>query len=190
MVVFVLGGPGAGKGTQCKLLAKKFNFVHLSAGDLLREERARPGSQYGDLINEYIEQGKIVPMHITIGLLRRAMLEAGEERRFLVDGFPRDVAQGVEFERIVCPSKAMLFFSCPESVLTERLLERGLTSQRIDDNAASIHKRLETYRIQTLPVREWASAAGKLHDIDSSGPVPIVFDECCHVIEAILRPTQ
>lgn len=187
MVLFVLGGPGAGKGTQCKLLADKYHFVHLSAGDLLREERARPGSEYGDLINEYIEQGKIVPMHITIGLLRRAMIEAGEGGRFLVDGFPRDVEQGVEFERRVCGSKAMLFFSCPEAVLTERLLERGLTSQRIDDNAASIHKRLETYRLQTLPVREWARAAGKLNDIDSSGPVPLVFAECCKVMDEMLR---
>lgn len=99
-VVFVLGGPGAGKGTQCSLIAKQYGYRHLSAGDLLREERNRPGSQYGDLINEFIKEGQIVPMHITIGLLKNAMTADGGVR-FLIDGFPRDVPQGVEFERLV-----------------------------------------------------------------------------------------
>lgn len=106
-MVFVLGGPGAGKGTQCALLASRFGYRHLSAGDLLREERQRPGSEYGELINTYIRSGKIVPMHITIGLLERAMVASGRAK-FLIDGFPRDVAQGVEFERVVCPAGARL----------------------------------------------------------------------------------
>lgn len=100
MVIFVLGGPGAGKGTQSVLLAEKYGFLHLSAGDLLREERHRAGSQYGDLINSCIHDGKIVPMHITIGLLKRAMVESGRGK-FLIDGFPRDIAQGDEFEKLV-----------------------------------------------------------------------------------------
>ncbi len=102
-VIFFLGGPGAGKGTQCERLAKTFDYVHLSAGDLLREERHRPGSQYGDLINHYIAEGLIVPMQITIGLLKNAMLKSGKSR-FLIDGFPRDIAQGIEFERLVFKS--------------------------------------------------------------------------------------
>jgi UMP-CMP kinase len=100
VVIFVLGGPGAGKGTQCEKLGKKYGFTHLSAGDLLREERHRPGSEVGDLINTYIREGKIVPMHITIGLLKMAMLASGKHH-FLIDGFPRDVSQGMEFEKLV-----------------------------------------------------------------------------------------
>lgn len=99
-VIFVLGGPGAGKGTQCTKLASKYGIEHLSAGDLLREERNRAGSEVGDLINECIREGKIVPMHITIALLKKAMLARGG-RSFLIDGFPRDISQGQEFERLV-----------------------------------------------------------------------------------------
>lgn len=109
-MVFVLGGPGAGKGTQCALLAKRYDFCHLSAGDLLREERHRPGSECGELINEYIREGKIVPMHITIGLLKAAM-ERNGRGRFLIDGFPRDVLQGIEFERLVLCKKKSIFFN-------------------------------------------------------------------------------
>lgn len=83
-------GPGAGKGTQCAKLVKEFEFVHLSAGDLLREERNRPGSAYGELINNYIAEGQIVPMEITIALLHAAMVKSGS-KRFLIDGFPRKV---------------------------------------------------------------------------------------------------
>lgn len=70
-VIFVLGGPGAGKGTQCQLLVKDFGFVHLSAGELLREEQARPGSEFGALIDGHMRNGTIVPVEITCGLLER-----------------------------------------------------------------------------------------------------------------------
>mgnify|MGYP002785322553 CR=1 FL=1 len=86
-----------GKGTQCSRLEKEFGLVHLSAGDLLRAERNRPGSEYGELINSYIREGRIVPYEITIGLLRKAMVESGAHS-FLIDGFPRDIEQGVAFE--------------------------------------------------------------------------------------------
>lgn len=80
----------------------------------------------------------------------------------------------------------MLFFTCPEPVLMDRLLHRGKTSERIDDNVASIHKRLVTYREQTLPVKEWAHKAGKLHEIDSSGAVEDVFACCCSIFESYI----
>lgn len=127
-VIFVLGGPGAGKGTQCERLVKDYGFVHLSAGDLLRAEQNRTGSQYGDLIKSYIKEGKIVPSEITIALLENAMKAAlkvegngkvesdgveysvGEKHeskwkdgkgRFLVDGFPREMGQAVKFDESV-----------------------------------------------------------------------------------------
>lgn len=130
------------------------------AGDLLRAEQARAGSQFGAMIKEYITEGKIVPMEVTIKLLENAMRaamssEAGEAkeagassgvkgipaRRFLVDGFPRQMDQAVKFDETVCPSSLVLFLVCPEAILQERLLERGKTSGRDDDNAASIKKR-------------------------------------------------
>jgi UMP-CMP kinase len=88
-VVFVLGGPGAGKGTQCANLVRDYGFVHLSAGDLLRAEQDRKGSEFGELIKGYIKDGKIVPMEVTVALLENAMRDAvdsGKGRKFLVDG--------------------------------------------------------------------------------------------------------
>lgn len=90
-VIFVLGGPGAGKGTQCANLVSDYGFKHLSAGDLLREEQDRPGSEFGEMIKTYIKEGTIVPMEVTIQLLENAMkssIEGGENPKkwFLIDG--------------------------------------------------------------------------------------------------------
>jgi UMP-CMP kinase len=88
-VVFVLGGPGAGKGTQCANLVADYGFKHLSAGDLLREEQDRPGSEFGQLIKDYIREGNIVPMEVTIQLLENAMkaaMEKENKKLFLIDG--------------------------------------------------------------------------------------------------------
>lgn len=86
-VIFVLGGPGAGKGTQCANLVPDYDFTHLSAGDLLRAEQAREGSEFGSMIKEYIADGKIVPMEVTVQLLENAMMDKNEGKgRFLIDG--------------------------------------------------------------------------------------------------------
>lgn len=89
LVLFVLGGPGAGKGTQCENLVRDYGFKHLSAGDLLREEQDRKGSEFGEMIKDYIKEGKIVPMEVTIQLLENAMTKAKDEEdkhKFLIDG--------------------------------------------------------------------------------------------------------
>ncbi|KAF9730581.1 bifunctional uridylate/adenylate kinase [Paraphaeosphaeria minitans] len=154
-VIFVLGGPGAGKGTQCSKLVSDYGFKHLSAGDLLREEQDRPGSEFGEMIKTYIKEGTIVPMEVTIQLLENAMKKAMEEENkstFLIDGFPRKLDQAHAFERSVVPSKFTLFFDAPEDVMLERLLSRGKTSGRADDNIESIKKRFRTFVETSMPV--------------------------------------
>lgn len=90
-VLFILGGPGAGKGTLCRYIMEKYGYVHLSAGDLLREERMKPDSKYGKLIENYIKNGLIVPVAITCNLLDQAMQNSiSPQKRFLIDGFPRN----------------------------------------------------------------------------------------------------
>jgi UMP-CMP kinase len=160
-VVFVLGGPGSGKGTNCARLVKDFGFVHLSAGDLLREEQERPGSEYGDLIRHHIKEGLIVPKEVTIALLRNAMKASGKTR-FLIDGFPRAMDQALKFEEIVVEGKAVLYFECPEEVMLERLLNRGKTSGRADDNIESIRKRFKTFRDTSYPVIEYYEKQNKV----------------------------
>ena len=110
-ILFVLGGPGAGKGTQCAKIVENFGYVHLSAGDLLRAERKAPGSQFGELIEHHITNGTIVPVEITCSLLERAMNES-EKNDFLIDGFPRNednlsgwnrvMGDKVNFTLIIC----------------------------------------------------------------------------------------
>ncbi|ORY05319.1 UMP-CMP kinase [Basidiobolus meristosporus CBS 931.73] len=163
-VIFVLGGPGAGKGTQSARLVKDFGFVHLSAGDLLREEASRPGSEFHDLINNYIKEGKIVPHEVTIALLRNAMKASGS-KRFLVDGFPRAMDQALEFEKSVCECKFVLYFECPTEEMEKRLLKRGESSGRTDDNIESIRKRFDTFKNTSFPVIEHYDNLGKVQKV-------------------------
>ncbi|PRQ76168.1 P-loop containing nucleoside triphosphate hydrolase protein [Rhodotorula toruloides] len=219
-VIFVLGGPGAGKGTQCARLVQHHGFVHLSArhsnhfrlsslhpaGDLLRAEQQREGSQFGAMIKEYITEGKIVPMEVTIKLLENAMRaamssEAGEAkeaganggvkgipaRRFLIDGFPRQMDQAVKFDETVCPSSLVLFLVCPEPILLERLLERGKTSGRDDDNAESIKKRFQTFVNTSMPVVDYYRKQAKVVDIDSSKSIEEVYADIEKGIAPVLR---
>jgi UMP-CMP kinase len=152
-VVFVLGGPGSGKGTNCARIVENFGYVHLSAGDLLREER-NSGSELADMINTYIREGKIVPAEVTVRLLRNAMEKSGNSK-FLVDGFPRDMDNlrcWEEKMKDVADVQFLLFLDCPQEIMLNRLLERGKTSGRIDDNEESIKKRFKTYEDSTRPI--------------------------------------
>lgn len=176
-MIFVLGGPGAGKGTQCSRLVSRYGFTHLSAGDLLRAEQDRPGSQYGQLIKDYIKDGAIVPMEVTIALLENAMKETidggGDEktaRRFLIDGFPRKLDQALKFEESVCAAEFVLFYDCPEAAMEARLLERGKTSGRADDNEESIRKRFRTFVETSMPVVEYYEKQGRVVKIDATPP--------------------
>ncbi|POR32636.1 Uridylate kinase [Tolypocladium paradoxum] len=181
-VLFVLGGPGAGKGTQCARLVSEHGFTHLSAGDLLRAEQERPGSQFGDLIKNYIKDGLIVPMEVTVQLLENAMADAlrkagSAKGRFLIDGFPRKMDQAHRFEEAVCPARMVLFYDCPEAVMEKRLLERGKTSGRADDNAESIRKRFRTFVETSMPVVDYYEKEAKVVKIDATASPDKVFAE-------------
>ena len=180
LVIFVLGGPGSGKGTQCANLVRDYGFKHLSAGDLLREEQDREGSEFGDMIKSYIKEGQIVPMEVTIQLLENALnasIEENGNRKFLIDGFPRKMDQAVAFEEKVVPSKFTLFFDCPEKAMRERLLKRGETSGRADDNEESIVKRFKTFVDTTMPVVEKFEKEGKVVKVDATKNPEEVYED-------------
>lgn len=190
-VLFVLGGPGAGKGTQCANLVRDYNFTHLSAGDLLRAEQERPGSEFGELIKSYIKDGLIVPMEVTVQLLENAMTEVvnkhpNKKGKFLVDGFPRKMDQALKFEETVCPSKFVLFFDCPETEMEKRLLERGKTSGRSDDNAESIRKRFKTFLETSMPVVDYFESQGRVVSVKATRSKEEVYAETKEKVEARL----
>ncbi|KAI1862138.1 uncharacterized protein JN550_010441 [Neoarthrinium moseri] len=195
-VVFVLGGPGAGKGTQCANLVKDYGFTHLSAGDLLRAEQERPGSQFGEMIKDYIKNGLIVPMEVTVQLLENAMVAdldktgkgaiAGRKGKFLIDGFPRKLDQAHKFEDAVCPAKMVLFFDCSEKEMEARLLNRGKTSGRSDDNADSIRKRFRTFVETSMPVVDYFETQGKVVKVNAERSPVEVYKDTQKRLEGVL----
>ncbi|KAI9714465.1 MAG: hypothetical protein M1820_000426 [Bogoriella megaspora] len=178
-VIFVLGGPGAGKGTQCANLVRDYGFKHLSAGDLLREEQDREGSEFGQMIKDFIKDGKIVPKEVTIQLVENRMVEAEKENktRFLIDGFPRQMDQALAFEEKVCRSKLTLFFDCPEEEMQRRLLDRGKTSGRSDDNLESIKKRFRTFVETSMPVVDMFDQEGRVVKVNAAQTPEAVYEE-------------
>ena len=181
-VVYILGGPGSGKGTQSTHLVQDYGFTHMSAGDLLRAEQDREGSEYGQMIKDYIKDGKIVPMEVTVKLLENAMREKLDKKessakgRFLIDGFPRKMDQAIFFEDSVCPSKCALFLDCPEDVMEKRLLNRGKTSGRSDDNEESIKKRFKTFVETSMPVVDYFERHEKVVKVSAAGTEGEVYE--------------
>ncbi|XP_053549482.1 UMP-CMP kinase [Bombina bombina] len=183
-VVFVLGGPGAGKGTQCERIVEKYGYTHLSAGDLLRDERKKPDSQYGELIETYIKDGKIVPVEITISLLQRAMEQTmatgSNKNKFLIDGFPRNEDNLLGWNKTMngkAEVSFVLFFDCDNETCIDRCLERGKSSGRSDDNRESLEKRIQTYLQSTRPIIDLYEQTGKVRKVDASKSVDQVFVE-------------
>lgn len=161
------------------MLVEEFGCVHLSAGDLLRAEK-KTGSKHAELINKCQVEGKIVPSEITVTLIKNAMQKAMAKGTslFVIDGFPRNMGNLTAWEKVMGKSADVQFcmlLTAPEDVLVERLLQRGKTSGRKDDNVESIKKRLRTYRDSTLPIvnifrnkkllREVQSAPGSVEEV-------------------------
>ena len=158
-VIFILGGPGAGKGTQSALMEQHFPVVHLSVGELLRQEQTKPDTPFKQILEDALTNGKIVPVEVSLGLLQQAMKEKaqamGPDIIFLVDGFPRnfDNLKGyIKVMQDVAVLWSLLVYSCPLPVLEKRILERGKDSGRADDNLASVKKRFTTFETETMPV--------------------------------------
>ncbi|CAF1294218.1 unnamed protein product, partial [Rotaria sp. Silwood1] len=148
-------------------------YVHLSAGDLLREEAAKPDSALGHEINEHIKNGSIVPVAVTCKLLENAMEKSGKEN-FLIDGFPRN-KDNVEGWKKAMDGKVnvqcVLFFDCDEKTCVARCLERGKGSGRTDDNEESLKKRIVTYNDSTRPVIQLYEKENLVKHIDASHDV-------------------
>jgi len=188
-VMFVLGGPGAGKGTQCAKIVEQFGHVHLSAGDLLRAERASPGSQYGELIEHHITNGTIVPVEITCSLLERAMTES-DKNDFLIDGFPRNEDNLQGWNKAMGDKvnlQCVLFFRCTQEICTARCLSRGAAgSGRTDDNEESLKKRFVTYEQATMPIIKLFEEKNLVKTLDATKTPEEVYAE----VEAIIKSFQ
>jgi len=183
-IVWVLGGPGSGKGTQCEKLVKRYGFVHLSSGDLLREEVAS-GSDKGKELNEMMQKGILVPRAAVLDLLKTAILRnLPSAKGYLIDGYPREIEQGEDFEAAIAPCSLVLYFEVADEVMISRLLERAKSSGRVDDNEETIKKRLETFHSVSKPVMQ--RYASKVATIEASGTADQIFEVCKPLVDKVL----
>jgi len=172
-IVFVLGGPGAGKGTMCELAESQLGWTHLSTGDLLRSER-EAGGPTADTIEELMTAGELVPDEIVVTLLKNAMEKVTRttgKNNFLLDGFPRSLSNLDEWYKVFgreTELPKMLYFECPYPVLEKRILGRAKYSGRTDDNIESIKLRFDTFKEETLPTVELFKGKNKCVNIDTS----------------------
>ncbi|ODM89269.1 UMP-CMP kinase [Orchesella cincta] len=181
-VIFILGQPGSGKGTQSSNVVQHFKFAHLSAGDLLRDEMKNETSDHRDIIKKNIDAGTIVPVEITCELLKRRMDEicAKGTWNFLIDGFPRNWNNVHGWETAMTDSVNLafvLYLDAPEELCIERCLLRTDGSGRTDDNLDCLKKRIVTFTNDTIPIINYYMEKGVVKKVDASKSAEQVFND-------------
>ncbi len=193
MRLVLLGPPGAGKGTQATRIAKRFAVPQLSTGDMLREAVAS-GSAFGARVKDIVERGDLVPDDVVIAVVADRMDHSDAANGFVLDGFPRTVAQAEALDRELANRgiglDAVLELEVDEDVLLVRIKgraeEAGKRGQpvRRDDNPEVFKTRVKAYRAQTAPVTEYYRSQGLLHIVDGLQPIDVVTEELAEVLSA------
>ena len=188
MINLVLfGPPGSGKGTQAAKLVEKYNLLHISTGDLFRYEMGN-NTPLGQEAKSYIEKGELVPDEVTIGMLRNKVDANPDVEGYIFDGFPRTVPQAEALDRLLETKEQtvskLVMLDVQDDELVSRLLNRGKTSGRADDNDESIiRNRIEVYKSETSPVFDFYNAQGKAAKIDGIGSIEEIFGRICAEID-------
>ncbi len=187
--LILFGPPGAGKGTQSERLLEKYQLAHISTGDLLRAERAA-GTQLGVQANEYIAKGELVPDAVVIGMVRNYILEHTDASGFIFDGFPRTVAQAEALDTMLeefgAGIDAVLGLEVEEDELVKRLLLRGQSSGRADDQSEeTIRNRFQEYMNKTLPLQSFYTEQNKYKGVPGMGEVEAIFGDLCSQIDQV-----
>ena len=189
--IILCGAPGCGKGTQSEFIVEKYGLTHLSTGDLMRHEVAS-GSELGQLIESYTSQGQLVPDDVTIQLLEKHIESLTADTKGLIfDGLPRTLSQAVQLERLRKKrgdkTAILIDINVPEDEIIRRLIERGKTSGRSDDNLDTIKKRLVVYHDQTRPVDDYYELMDKYVRIQGLGTISGIFGRISRVLDKIYK---
>lgn len=189
--LILFGPPGSGKGTQSDKLVEKYSLIHLSTGNLLREEIAQK-TPLGVEAKSFMDKGQLVPDEVVIGMIGSSLEHHKDASGFLFDGFPRTVAQAEALDKLLelkkAGIKAVLALEVGEDELVRRLLNRGKTSGRSDDTDEDvIRKRLTVYEKETAPVAEHYKKAKKFQSIKGEGTIDEIFTAICEAIEKKMK---
>ena len=186
----LFGPPGAGKGTQASRLVEKYHLVHLSTGDIFRSN-IKEGTDLGQLAKSYIDKGALVPDEVTIGMLEAEVNSNSNAKGFIFDGFPRTSAQAEALDAFLSSKgtevSSMLALEVDENELITRLLERGKSSGRADDQDAGIIKnRIQVYENETAVLKTYYANQNKFFGIEGIGSIESITLGLCKAIDTLV----
>jgi len=185
--IVLFGPPGAGKGTQSEKLIEKYKLNHISTGDLFRKHLGE-GTALGSLAQKYMDEGRLVPDEVVIGMVDDKIKSTKDANGFIFDGFPRTVAQAEALDQLLAKNSmeisGMIALEVPEEILKERIRGRGKTSGRTDDqDEEKINTRIKVYLDETLPVADFYQKQGKLSKVHGVGEIDEIFGKIAEVVE-------
>ena len=188
--IVLFGKPGAGKGTQAQFLKSKYHLFHISTGDLFRHHISHK-TNLGQLVQSYINKGDLVPDQVTIDILKDTVETHADAKGFIFDGFPRTTKQAEALDKFLSEKSmeisATLALEADDDVLVERLVNRGKTSGRVDDqDEEKIRNRFEEYNNKTAPLRDFYEAQGKFHSVDGIGGIDEITHRLTTLIDGLL----
>jgi adenylate kinase len=185
MRLLLIGAPGAGKGTQAELLAKRFGITHISSGDLLRQH-VKDRTAIGQTIKSYLDRGDLVPDSVVMDMLRKPVVAAADAGGYVLDGFPRTVDQArASFptaQALGAEVQAAVHLDVPREELVRRLLARGRGS---DDTEAVIDRRLQVYEDMTVPLLEYYAGREWMFTVDGAQPPEAVHEKIVERIQKL-----
>ena len=187
--IVLFGKPGAGKGTQAEFLKSKYNLKHISTGDLFRYHKSN-NTELGQLAQSYADKGMLVPDDVTTQMLQDEVNRNGDTKGFLFDGYPRTLAQAEALDAYLSSKgwgvTATIALEADDEILVQRLLERGKTSGRVDDQDESlIRNRYQEYNEKTAPLIEYYEAQGKYYPVNGIGEIAEITGRLSSVIDTL-----
>ena len=186
--IVLFGPPGSGKGTQSEKVIEKYGLMHISTGDLLREEVAAQ-TELGMQAKAIMDTGELVSDMIVIGMIRNKLEENQDGPGFIFDGFPRTVDQARELRKALTDYDervdVMVSLEVAREELVKRLLKRGKDTGRSDDNLETINNRIDVYNRQTIPVTYYYDKMHKHAAVEGTGSVDKIFDRIVEVIAKV-----